>query len=216
MRAEQDIRSDRPAPGPAGDRRRIVVATGNAGKLEEIRTALDIPGWTFHAAGELGEWPDVPEDGESFLDNALIKARAAVELFGLTALADDSGLQVDALGGDPGVRSSRYAGDDATDADNNAKLLRALAGVPSDERTARFRCVVVLVGADGSVVSEMGSCEGSIAESPAGDGGFGYDPLFLPDAMPGRTMAQLDLAEKNAISHRGTALRALRGALRPL
>jgi XTP/dITP diphosphohydrolase len=207
--------ADREAPTEGTVPVLIVVATGNPGKLEEIRSAIDVPGWTFQAAGELGEWPDVPETGETFLDNALIKARAAVELFGHAALADDSGLQVDALHGEPGVRSSRYAGERATDAENNAKLLEALAGVPAHERTARFRCVVALVAADGTVITEMGSCEGRIAEAPAGEGGFGYDPLFLPDDIPGRTMAELDLAEKNAISHRGTALRALRAALRP-
>ena len=191
----------------------ITVATGNVGKIAEIASIIDVPGWSFTAAGDLGEWPDVPETGETFLDNALIKARTAVELFGWRALADDSGLEVDALGGAPGVHSSRYAGEDATDADNNAKLLAALADVPDAERTARFRCVVVLVDRDGSVVTASGSCEGRIACEPAGDGGFGYDPLFLPDATPGRTMAQLPLAEKNAISHRGAALRALRAEL---
>ena len=200
-----------PAPAPGG--RRIVVATGNLGKIEEIRGALDFPGWTFVSAGEIGPWPDVPETGETFVDNALIKARAAVELYGLRALADDSGLEVDALGGAPGVRSSRYAGENATDADNNAKLLAALGGIPDEGRTARFRCVMALVDTDGSVVTAQGVCEGRIGVTATGEGGFGYDPLFLPAAAPGRTMAQLSLPEKNAISHRGAALRALREAL---
>ncbi len=191
----------------------VVVATGNAGKLAEIRSTLDFPEWTFSAAGELGTWPDVPETGDTFLDNALIKSRAARDLFAMPALADDSGLEVDALAGAPGVRSSRYAGDDASDADNNARLLDELAGVPLDERSARFKCVMVLLRTDGTFVVGEGSCEGTIGTAPLGDGGFGYDPLFLPSATPGRTMAQLSALEKNEISHRGAALRALRAAL---
>ena len=201
-------------PEIEGSSRLIVVATGNVGKLSEIATAIDVPGWTFTAAGELGEWPDVPETGETFLDNALIKAGTAVALFGHAALADDSGLEVDALGGEPGVRSSRYSGEDATDAENNAKLLAALDGVPEAERTARFRCVVVLLDPAGTLTTASGTCEGMIGTEPVGDGGFGYDPLFLPDATAGRTMAQLTMGEKNAISHRGAALRSLSEAIR--
>jgi XTP/dITP diphosphohydrolase len=193
--------------------RRIVVATGNAGKLVEIRATLDFPGWEFAAAGELGEWPDVPETGETFEANALIKARAARELFGIAALADDSGLEVDALDGAPGVYSSRYAGAGATDGDNTAKLLEALAEVPDQLRTARFRSVIVLLGEDGAVSLGRGACEGRILRDPRGAGGFGYDPVFAPLATPGRTMAELSVAEKNAISHRGAALRDLRAAL---
>ncbi len=201
------------APPEHEDARRVVVATGNEGKLVEIRATLDFPGWTFLAAGELGPWPDIPETGDTFLDNALIKARAARSLFSLTALADDSGLEVDALDGAPGVRSSRYAGESATDADNNAKLLDGLAGVPIDDRTARFRSVIVLLAPDGTFVVGEGVCEGLIGTVPRGDGGFGYDPLFHPVMAPGRTMAELSTAEKNGISHRGAALRALRAAL---
>ena len=196
-----------------GGPRTVVVATGNQGKLTEIRSALAVPGWSFAAAADLGRWPEVEETGETFLDNALIKARAAVGLFGLAALADDSGLEVDSLGGAPGVGSRRYAGDGATDADNNAKLLEALRGIHDAGRSARFRCVIVLVDTDGLVTTAEGACEGRIGAVAAGDGGFGYDPLFLPNAAPGRTMAQLSLAEKNAISHRGAALRALRAIL---
>jgi XTP/dITP diphosphohydrolase len=200
---------------PNGEpRRRIVVATGNAGKLVEIRAALDFPGWSFVAAGELGTWPEVAETGETFADNALLKAQVASRLFHLVALADDSGLEVDALGGAPGVRSSRYAGDRATDADNNARLLDALAEAPDDARTARFRSVIVLLEPDGTLRTGEGSCEGRIGWEPHGEGGFGYDPLFLPDAAPGRTMAELSTAEKNLISHRGAALCALRERLR--
>lgn len=190
--------------------RRIIVATGNRGKLEEIRSALDFPGWEFVTAADLGaDTLHVEETGETFLDNARLKAHAYRDAFGLAALADDSGLEVDVLGGEPGVYSSRYAGETATDADNNEKLLAALADTPCERRTARFRSVIVLVAEDGIETVAEGACEGSIDFEPRGTGGFGYDPLFLPDAAAGRTMAELDLAGKNAISHRGAALRAL-------
>lgn len=198
----------------AAARETVVVATGNAGKLVEIRAVLATSALTFVTARELGAEPlDVAETGATFLDNALLKARAYCERFGMPALADDSGLEVDALGGEPGVFSARYAGEPGDDAANNAKLLRELAEVPAERRRARFRCTMTLVWPDGRQVSATGACEGAIAFAPAGEGGFGYDPLFLPDAAPGRTMAQLSVAEKNAISHRGAALRALREAL---
>jgi XTP/dITP diphosphohydrolase len=194
--------------------RRIIVATANPGKLAEIRSALDEPGWEFVTAADLGAAPlDVEETGETFEQNALLKARAYHEAFGLAALADDSGLEVDALGGAPGVYSSRYAGPDATDAENNARLLRELSGVPEERRTARFRCTMVLVDEDGRETVATGTCEGRIGFEARGDGGFGYDPLFWPDAALGRTMAELGMAEKNAISHRGAALRAMRALL---
>ena len=193
---------------------RIIVATGNRGKLTEIRAALDFPGWEFVTASDIGgELLDVVETGETFLENARLKARAYHEAFGLPAIADDSGLEVDALDGAPGVYSSRFAGASATDAENNALLLERLAGLDAPVRTARFRSVIVLVDGLGAETSGEGSCEGVIGLAPRGTGGFGYDPLFLPDAAPGRTMAELDLDGKNAISHRGAALRALRAAL---
>lgn len=193
--------------------KRIAVATSNTGKLAEIRSALALPGWRFVPVSELGMWPEVAETGETFFANALIKAEAARERFALPALADDSGLQVDALGGAPGVLSSRWAGEPSSDTRNNAKLLAELADVPDERRTARFRCVMLLVDEDGTAYSAEGTCEGRIAREPRGTGGFGYDPLFEPDAAPGRTMAELDMDAKNAISHRGAALRALREAL---
>lgn len=194
--------------------RRVIVATANRGKLAEIRSALDFEGWEFVTAADLGREPlEVAETGETFETNARLKARAYHEVFGLPALADDSGLEVDALGGAPGAYSSRYAGEDATDTDNNLKLIEALAGAPAEERTARFRSAIVLVEQDGAEIIAAGACEGSIGFIPRGEGGFGYDPLFLPEATPGRTMAELELAEKNAISHRGAALRALKAAL---
>ena len=192
----------------------VVVASANHGKLAEIRGTLDFPHWRFKPATELDEeWPSPDEDGETFEDNARIKARAAFARFGLASLADDSGLEVDALDGEPGVYSSRYAGPCADDAENNSRLLLALKDVPEGERTARFRSTIVFVGPDGTETVANGTCEGSIGFEPRGEGGFGYDPLFYPDATPGRTMAELTLAEKNAISHRGAALRDLRAKL---
>ncbi|MBN2847010.1 MAG: RdgB/HAM1 family non-canonical purine NTP pyrophosphatase [Coriobacteriia bacterium] len=194
--------------------RRVIVATANLGKLTEIRSALDFEGWEFVTAADLEREPlEVEETGDTFEANARLKAHAYRDAFGLAALADDSGLEVDALGGVPGVYSSRYAGPAATDTDNNVKLLEALADVPPAARTARFRSVIVLVDEDGSETVAAGACEGEIGFEPRGCGGFGYDPLFLPGATPGRAMAELALAEKNAISHRGAALRALRDLL---
>lgn len=193
---------------------RVVVASNNHGKLAEIRSAIDIEGVEFVSAGELdAEWPSPVEDGDTFEANARIKAVAACERFGLAALADDSGLEVDALDGAPGVYSSRFAGPCATDADNNERLLLSLADVGASERTARFRSTIVLLGTDGSEYVANGACEGRIGFAPRGEGGFGYDPLFEPDSTPGHTMAELTLAEKNAISHRGAALRNLRAML---
>jgi XTP/dITP diphosphohydrolase len=193
--------------------KRVVVATRNAGKLDEIRAALPFPHWRFVSSAELGDWPEPEETGETFEENAHIKAVAARERFGLAALADDSGLEVDALDGEPGVYSSRYAGPCATDSENNSRLLLALGDVPAQARAARFRCVMVFIDEDGTEVVASGTCEGVIGSEPRGVGGFGYDPLFRPNASSGRTMAELSTAEKNAISHRGAALRALREAL---
>jgi XTP/dITP diphosphohydrolase len=203
--------ADKERPDPT---HRVVVATRNRGKLVEIRSTLAFPDWEFVTAEDLrAEPPDVAEDRETFVGNATVKASAYRDAFGLPALADDSGLCVDALGGDPCVRSARYAGEDASDSDNNAKLLAALAGVAPDTRRARFRCGMVYVDEEGTIVAAEGVCEGRIRETPRGGGGFGYDPLFEPDDAPGRTMAELSPEEKNAISHRGRALRALRERL---
>jgi XTP/dITP diphosphohydrolase len=194
--------------------RRVIVATGNRGKLDEIRSSLAFEGWEFVTAADLGEpAPDVEETGDSFIENALLKALTYHELFAMPSIADDSGLLVDALGGDPGVRSARYSGEGATDARNNAKLLAELEGLGPDLRGARFQSAVVFVYENGQALAACGTCEGRIGTSPRGTGGFGYDPLFEPDATPGRTMAELTMAEKNAISHRGAALRALRDKL---
>jgi XTP/dITP diphosphohydrolase len=192
---------------------RVVVATGNRHKVEEIRDALAFTGWEFVAAVEVGEWPEPEETGETFEDNARIKALAARALYGLPALADDSGLEVDALDGEPGVNSRYYAGPCANDAENNARLLLALGDTPRVRREARFRSVIVLMRVDGSEVVAEGACEGHIGTEPRGEHGFGYDPLFWPDATPGLTMAELAMGEKNAISHRGAALRAMHDLL---
>lgn len=191
--------------------RTIVVATGNAHKLTEIETILSriMPDVTFVAWGQLGEFEDPEETGTTFLENALIKAEAAVEATGMAAIADDSGLVVDALDGEPGVYSARYAGVHGDDAANNAKLLANLEGVADDDRTARFMSVIALIDASGMVFTGTGACEGVIGHEGRGENGFGYDPLFLPEDTPGRTMAELEPEEKNAISHRFHALEDL-------
>ncbi|MGN0072896.1 MAG: RdgB/HAM1 family non-canonical purine NTP pyrophosphatase [Coriobacteriales bacterium] len=189
--------------------KKVVAATNNAKKLEEMNRILTSLGWEVVSLRSCGSFPEPVEDADSFEGNARIKARAAHENTGLPAIADDSGLMVDALGGAPGVYSSRYAGQDATDADNNAKLLRDLEGVPAGKRTAAYACAIVFIDEDGSEHSAWGACEGEIGFEPAGQGGFGYDPYFLSADYPGLTLAQVDAQAKDAISHRGKALRDL-------
>jgi XTP/dITP diphosphohydrolase len=203
-------------------RRPLIVATSNPGKLREFRALLaDLP-FDLHSLGELGVVPP-EETGASFFENAMLKARhAAAAAAGLrsaatpdiAAIADDSGLEVDALGGAPGIFSARYAGADADDAANNAKLLRALADTPREQRGARYRCALVFVGGphDAAPLIAEGVWRGLILDSPLGSGGFGYDPYFwLPEL--GLTAAQLASEEKNRLSHRGIAMRALRDRL---
>jgi XTP/dITP diphosphohydrolase len=198
---------------------RVVVATRNHGKLREIVPLLADVGFDLCTIDDVAPHAELREDGLTFEDNAFAKARQAAAATGLPALADDSGLEVDALGGAPGVHSARYAGVGATDAANNAKLLAALAGVPDARRTARYRCVAAFVDpARGLEIARAGACEGRLLEAPRGDGGFGYDPLFLIrtrglDLDLDRTMAELALDEKNRISHRAAAFRALAAAL---
>ncbi len=187
----------------------VVVATGNAHKLSEIRAILGpvMPDMTFVALGELGDFPDPVEDGDTFAANALIKARAALACTGLDmAVADDSGLVVDALDGEPGVFSARWAGEHGNDDANNDKLELLMADVPDERRTARFHSTVAFVRGDGSYLLGNGDCEGLIGHERRGTHGFGYDPLFLPNDTPGKTMAELLPDEKNAISHRYHAL----------
>ncbi|XYH96770.1 RdgB/HAM1 family non-canonical purine NTP pyrophosphatase [Sorangium sp. So ce1128] len=197
---------------------RLLAATSNRGKLAELRSLLaDLPIEVCSLAEVLPDAPPVVEDGETFLDNALLKVRAGALRSNLVTLAEDSGLEVDALGGRPGVRSARFAREGATDAENNEALLAALARVPDDQRRARFRCVMVLLdprSGEQPIVTE-GRCEGRIGRHPRGTGGFGYDPLFVVEDY-GRTMAELDEAEKNLVSHRGKAAQAMRASLEAL
>jgi len=195
--------------------RRVVVATRNRGKLREILRLLADAGVTMELVtiDELAPDAVLPEEEATFEGNALSKARAAATATGLPAIADDSGLEVDALDGAPGVWSARYAGEPSDDERNNAKLIAALGGVTPDRRRGRFRCVAAYVDRDrGLELTRAGAVEGEILSAPRGDKGFGYDPLFLlPDK--GRTMAELDLDEKNQVSHRAAAFKALAEAL---
>ncbi len=195
----------------------IVVATSNEGKLAELRALLgDLPIKLLTVSDVLGDKLTVTEDGETFEANAVLKAKAVCAATRMLALADDSGLEVEALGGRPGVRSARFAHDRATDAENNAALLRALEeALSDDERKACFRCVLALASpwwGDSVRVAE-GRVNGMIARDPRGSGGFGYDPLFLACDANGRSMAELGEDDKNAISHRARAVRALRPVL---
>lgn len=194
--------------------RRVVLATGNAGKLREFSALLAPLGWEVISQASLGITP-AEETGTTFEANALLKARHAAAAAGLPALADDSGIEVDALDGRPGVFSARYAGPDADDAANNARLLAELSGRPATVRTARYRCVIACVqGADDPApLLASGTWEGHIAPTARGSGGFGYDPLFIPQGLA-ITAAQMDPAAKNAVSHRGQALAALLGLMR--
>ena len=193
----------------------VVVASNNAHKIEEIKTILGavMPGAEFKAMGEVGGLPEPEETGTTFEENAFIKAETIHAATGLPTVADDSGLMVDALDGAPGVYSARYAGVHGDDAANNAKLLRELAGVGEGGRTARFVSCVAFV-ADGVRSCGVGFCEGRVGFEGRGEYGFGYDPLFLPDDTPGKTMAELLPEEKNAISHRRHAIEALADELR--
>lgn len=185
---------------------RIVIASNNAGKLREIRDILQPLGFTVVSQREAGVSIEVEENGETFAENAALKARAVYEALHCPVIADDSGLLVDALDGAPGVHSHRFAGEGATDADRNAKLLELLDGVPAEKRTARFECVLCYVDAAGETHFFSGTCEGRIGTAPAGKNGFGYDPLFC---VGDRTMAQMTEEEKNQISHRANALAEL-------
>jgi XTP/dITP diphosphohydrolase len=208
----------------ARHRDRLVVATTNAGKLEELRAMLSGLALEVRSVAEvLSDPPVVVEDGASFADNALKKARAVAQATLMLSLADDSGLEVELLGGRPGVRSARFAHDRASDAENNAALLAALdaahtssgdpaaVGFGADELRARFRCVLALVDpftGNGEPTLVEGVCEGAITRAPRGSGGFGYDPLFVV-AGTGKTLAELDPETKNRLSHRGAAFAAL-------
>jgi XTP/dITP diphosphohydrolase len=197
---------------------KLLIATNNPGKVREYRDLLEDLPITIEITypAQEGLVLEVEESGETFEENARLKALAFAQASGLTTLADDSGLEVDALDGAPGVRSARYAGPGANDIDRYRKLLGALAGVPAGQRSARFRCVVALAQPNGNVRTADGTCEGEIGVEPRGEHGFGYDPVFVVEGYSGRTMAELSPEVKNRISHRGRALAAIRPMLEHL
>lgn len=199
-------------------RRRLLVATRSTHKLRELLELLDLPQTDLLSLDDLGIAGEPVEDGATFETNAAIKARFGARASGLPTLADDSGLEVDALDGGPGVRTRRYAGEHATDVENNAKLLEALRGLPTDRRGARYVCALAFarpdrVGRRGglALIVTRGTCRGRIATEPRGSGGFGYDPIFEPALEPpgGRTLGLWSAAEKHAISHRARAARQM-------
>lgn len=187
----------------------LLVATGNAGKVKELAALLAGSGIVLRSLKDFPQVPSVQEDGETFAQNAIKKAKAACEATGLPVIADDSGLVVDALGGRPGVFSARYAGEGCDDGENNRKLLGELSGVGPEQRSAAFHCVIALCLPDGCCETFDGELRGVIIETPVGSEGFGYDPLFLVPEY-GSTLAELPLEVKNRISHRGRAFAALR------
>lgn len=191
--------------------KQILIATSNVGKQRELAAMLALSRGQVLSLADVtfdGEAPQVIENGSTFAENAAIKARAYYEALGLPTLADDSGLEVDILEGRPGVYSARYAGEQATDEQNNAKLLRELHDVPFEQRTAQFTCVIVYIDEHGNEWHAHGSCSGLICLQPVGEQGFGYDPLFyLPDKKS--TLAEMEAEEKNKISHRSRALEHL-------
>jgi XTP/dITP diphosphohydrolase len=187
----------------------LAVASRNAHKLREIaRICAAWPVIWTTVESDPREFPDVEETGDTYLENALLKARAVSEALGLPALADDSGIEVDALGGAPGPRSARYAGEGATDGQNLRRLVQSLAGIPGSGRTARYRCVAVVAWPGGPEVHAEATSEGTLITKARGERGFGYDPIFVPAGWD-RTMAELTDGEKDRISHRGRALREL-------
>ena len=188
---------------------RVVLATANPDKARELAGLLE----GFDVVPRPADLPEVVEDADTLEGNARLKAVAVTAATGELAVADDTGLEVDALGGRPGVYAARYAGPGATYADNVAKLLEELAGVPAGERKARFRTVAVARFPDGREIVAEGSVEGTIADVPKGEDGFGYDPVFIPAGGDGRTFAQMTRSEKAEVSHRGRALRALAAVL---
>ena len=188
---------------------RLAIATKNAHKLRELaRICRDWPVRWLTVENHPGPWPDVPEPHDTYLDNALEKARAIALALGEPAIADDSGIEADALDGGPGPRSARFAGEMASDAESLAKLIEAISDEPADARTARYRCVAAIAWPDGRALHADGVCEGTLLVTPMGTRGFGYDPIFVPRGED-RTMAELDDDEKDRISHRGRAFRAL-------
>jgi XTP/dITP diphosphohydrolase len=194
-----------PAPGPL----RLVLATRNAGKAREFARLLADVGIELLDLRSFAAVELPPEDGQTYLENARAKALAVARATGLPAMADDSGLEVDALDGAPGVHSARFAGEEASDAERVALMLERLRNVPADGRTARFRCVLVVAHSDGRTLTAEGTCEGRLTTEPRGASGFGYDPIFhYPPAA--RTFAEMESDAKNAVSHRANAVANLR------
>jgi XTP/dITP diphosphohydrolase len=187
----------------------ILVATRNPGKVREIRKAFKGLGLRIRSLRDFRKVPQMEEDGKSFAENALKKARFYSKIYGILTLSDDSGLEVYVLNGSPGIHSARFAGEKATDRENKQKLLHQLEGIPLSRRGARFRCSIALVSPEGREAVVEGECRGKIGFKEVGRKGFGYDPLFILPGL-GKTMAQLTLEEKNRISHRGKALRKLK------
>jgi XTP/dITP diphosphohydrolase len=194
---------------------RLLLATNNPGKAAEYRALLEGCGWELVTPRDLGLNLEVEEAGTDYAENARMKAEAFAKGSGLVALADDSGIEVDALGGAPGPLSARFGGDDISDRQRVALLLERLKGVPPERRSARFRCLIAVARPEGQVSLFEGQCEGRVAEEPRGEGGFGYDPVFLLPER-GLTLAELPPEEKNAVSHRGRAARAARVLLEGL
>lgn len=186
----------------------IILATKNAGKVAEIKAALSELPYKVLSLADLGDFPEAPEDGQTFAENACFKAKFYAQMTGKLCLADDSGLEVDYLKGAPGVYSARYAGEDASDEENNRKLLQQLDGVASKQRTGRFRCVLVLADNEKVWCTADGTVEGILLTEPRGVNGFGYDPLLFYPAL-NCTLAELSGTEKNKISHRGRAIQEL-------
>jgi XTP/dITP diphosphohydrolase len=191
----------------------VIVATRNQGKIREIRGALKGLGLRIYALSDFPDVPEIEEDGKSFIENALKKARFYSKVFGKLTLADDSGLEVDGLKGMPGIYSARYSGERASSRKNNQKLLKEMEGIPFSKRGARFKCIMAMVSPNGKEAMTEGICKGRIGMREKGRRGFGYDPLFILPKY-GKTMAELSLKEKNRISHRGKALRKLRKIIR--
>jgi XTP/dITP diphosphohydrolase len=193
-------------------KRKLILATRNKGKLKEIQVLLSDLDIDIMSLDQAENAPHVVEDGKTFMENAFKKARVIAEATGIMALADDSGLEVDALDGAPGVHSARYSGENASDASNNEKLLADLEGVSSGKRSAHFSCVIIVYHPSGRGISTEDRCEGEITKKFIGDRGFGYDPVFYLPSI-NRTMAQLSPEEKNSLSHRGKALKKLKSEL---
>ena len=191
----------------------LLLATRNRNKVAEMQHALEGTGWQVMMLSDFGDMPEVEEDGATFEENARKKARSAARFSKLWTLAEDSGLEIDALGGEPGVKSARYAGERASDMDRIRKVLGFLTSVPDERRTARFRCVMCVIDPAGNESCFEGRCEGRIAQAARGSSGFGYDPIFVPDGYD-NTFAELGLGVKNRISHRARAMQQVLAFLR--